>query len=254
LDRLRRSCRIAALAFDKGRIRLKAGLLETEAAANFRRPLFTDGVAFEDASRADGYVFCMAGEHSAEAFGAYARSRASTIRTGDLVLTHCNSHADGYWTDITRTWCMGQPSHRQQQIYEAIFEARQAAMAAIRPGVEVRNVDRAARDVMRAHGFAENFKHPTGHGVGFAAIDHNARPRLHPASEDRLESGMVFNVEPAAYFDGFGGVRHCDMVAVTPRGCEVLTPFHCIPEDLICDSEEEGVGAVTRSKVGRSNR
>ena len=254
LDRVRRSCRIASLAFEKGRTRLAAGLLETEAAANFRRPLFTDGVGFEGASRADGYVFCMAGEHSAEAFGAYARSRASTIRNGDFVLTHCNSHADGYWTDITRTYCMGQPNERQQRIYDAVFEARQAAIAAIRPGVEARNVDRAARDVMRSHGFGDNFKHPTGHGVGFAAIDHNARPRLHPASEDRLESGMVFNIEPAAYLDGFGGVRHCDMVTVAPRGCEVLTPCHCVFEDLMCDPQAEGVAGLTSSKLGGASR
>ena len=196
----------------------------------------------------------MAGEHSAEAFGAYARSRASTIRRGDFVLTHCNSHADGYWTDITRTYCIGPPNERQQRMYEAIFEARQAAIAAVRPRVNARDVDRAAREVMRSHGFADNFKHPTGHGVGFAAIDHNAIPRLHPASEDRLASGMVFNIEPAAYLDGFGGARHCDMVTVTPRGAEVLSPCHCVFEDLICDPEGEGVGTVTPSKVGRTSR
>src|SRR5262245_19692764 len=110
---------------------------------------------------------------------------------GDFVLTHCNSHLDGYWTDITRTYCMGEPSGRQQKMYTAVFEARQAALAAVRPGAKAADVDHAGRDVMRPHGFANDFKHPTGHGVGFAAIDHNALARLRSAIRGPLETGMV---------------------------------------------------------------
>lgn len=233
VDRVKRSCHIASLAFQEGSASLADGVNETAAAAVFRRPLFVAGVGFEGAARADGHVFCMAGAHSAEAFGAYARSRNSPIKTGDFVLTHCNSHTGGYWTDITRTYCMGQPDERQQRMYEAVFTARQAALDAIRPGVKACDVDRAARDVMRAYGFEDNFKHSTGHGVGFSAIDGNALPRLHPFSPDRLETGMVFNVEPAVYVKDYGGVRHCDMLTVTRTGSEVLTPWHCVFQDLI---------------------
>jgi Xaa-Pro aminopeptidase len=87
-------------------------------------------------------------------------------------------------------------------------------------------VDRAARDVLARHGLGDAFRHGTGHGVGFAAIDHNARPRLHPASSDVLEAGMVFNLEPAVYLPGRSGVRHCDVVALHAEGPELLTPFH----------------------------
>ncbi len=233
LDRVKRSCRITSLAFQEGSESLAEGIEETAAAGAFRLPLSASGVGFDGAARADGYAFCMAGANSAEAFGAYARSRRSRITTGDFVLTHCNSHADGYWTDITRTYCIGPADERQRRMYEAVFTARQAALDAIRPGVKGCDVDRAARNVMRSYGFENNFKHATGHGVGFSAIDHNALPRLHPASEDRLQTGMVFNVEPAAYVKGYGGVRHCDMVAVTSTGSEVLTPWHCVFQDLI---------------------
>ncbi|HJT79488.1 MAG TPA: M24 family metallopeptidase, partial [Gemmataceae bacterium] len=88
-----------------------------------------------------------------------------------------------------------------------------------------RDVDGAARGVLRQRGYGDLFKHGTGHGVGFAAINHNARPRIHPASDDVLEAGMVFNVEPAVYVEGYGGIRHCDVVAATDTGAEVLTPF-----------------------------
>ena len=78
---------------------------------------------------------------------------------------------------------------------------------------------------MSARGFAKEFRHATGHGVGFSAANHDAIPRIHPKSKDLLEEGMTFNVEPAAYFDGYGGMRHCDVVAVTSTGVEVLTDF-----------------------------
>ncbi|HVW10734.1 MAG TPA: Xaa-Pro peptidase family protein [Bryobacteraceae bacterium] len=230
LERLRRACRIAGKAFEAGRQALHAGLLETTAAASFREPLFTEAIGFEGVSRAEGYVSCMAGEHSAHAHGAYARSRRSAIGQNDFVLIHCNSHADGYWTDITRTYCLDSPVGKREQMRRAVFEAREAALAAIRPGARASDVDKAARDVMHRCGLGDAFKHSTGHGVGFSAIDPNALPRLHPLSPDLLAPGMVLNVEPAAYVEGAGGFRHCDVVTVTRTGVEVLTPFQCSPE------------------------
>jgi len=233
IDRVRRACRIAEEAFDRGRQCLRAGLKETEAAAHFRAPLSTVGTGFEGVSRSDGMVCCMSGVNSAKAYGAYARSHARQIEIAEFVLTHCNSHADGYWTDITRTYCTAPPADRHLEIYEALFEARVAGLAAVRPGECAGDVDRAVRDVLSARGFGGEFKHPTGHGVGFAAIDHNALPRIHPQSTERLAPGMVFNIEPGIYIDGFGGARHCDVVAVTHRGVELLTPFQCRIEELI---------------------
>ncbi len=232
LDRLRRACRIAQTAFERGGARLAPGLKETEAAEAFRAPLATVGTGFEGVCRSDGLVSCMSGPHSADAWGAFARSRAREIEVSDFALVHCNSHADGYWTDITRTWCMEPAGDRQCRMLEAVFGARQAALEAIRPGVRAADVDAAARGVMTSRGFGAEFKHSTGHGVGFAAIDHHARPRISAGSAERLEAGMVFNIEPAAYVEGFGGVRHCDMVAVTETGSELLTPFQCRIEEL----------------------
>jgi Xaa-Pro aminopeptidase len=114
-----------------------------------------------------------------------------------------------------------------------VFEARAAAHDAIRPGVAAKQVDAAAREVMTCRGFGEQFRHATGHGVGFAAIDHNALPRISTDSTDVLERGMVFNIEPAVYVKGFSGIRHCDVIAVTGSGAQVLTPFQASLEDLI---------------------
>lgn len=142
---------------------------------------------------------------------------------------------------------MGEPDTRQQQMFDAVSAARQEALSAIRPGVKAADVDAAARDILKTRGFGPHFKHSTGHGVGFSAIDANAKPRLHPKSEDVLEVGMVFNVEPAIYFDGYGGMRHCDMVLVTDSGAEVLTAFQCSMDDLtVSGSSKELHGAFSR--------
>lgn len=225
---IRAACEIAGQAFTSGVAHVKETTPEAVAAAPFRVPL-----SAPEPARSDGYVAFMSGLNSAVAFGSYARSSGRPLARGDLVLVHCNSHAGGFWTDITRTFCLGPPDERQRRMYEAVFAARDAALARVRPGAGAADVDRAARDVISERGFGEAFRHPTGHGVGFAAIDHNALPRLHPQSDQVLEVGMVFNIEPGIYLEGRGGMRHCDMVAVTEDGFELLTPFQADPASLV---------------------
>jgi Xaa-Pro dipeptidase len=227
------SCGVAAHAFAAATDVLRPRLRETHVAAAVRAPLET-GVLGED-QRAQGFVFCMSGANAASAYRAYARSSGRRIEPGDLVLIHCNSCVDGYWTDITRTYCLGEPEPRQRAMYDAVFAARNAALSAIRPGVTAHSIDQAARAVLTANGFGPAFKHALGHGVGFAAIDHAAHPHLAPASDDVLEPNMVCNIEPAIYLDGYGGVRHCDVVAVTDTGVRVLTPFQASMEALVAD-------------------
>lgn len=232
IDRIRTACRLTEPAFRHGARHLAPEMTELEAASFFRVPLSTHPDQSPDVLRADGYVYCMSGPNGAQASRSYQISRDRPLAEGDLVLVHCNSYADGYWTDITRTYCLGAPDERQRRMYEAVLAARQAALQAIRPGAAAAAVDAAARDLLAAQGFGKYFLHATGHGTGFAAINHNARPRLHPKSPDRLETGMVFNVEPGVYVSGYGGLRHCDMVALTDHGPEVLTPFQCEPAGL----------------------
>lgn len=238
VNQVRLACRIAARAFRRGKQAIVAGRTEIDVAAAFRvglSALPSDGSII----RADGFTFCMAGPHAADASAAYQLSRDAPISSDALVLVHCNSYADGYWTDITRTYCLGDPDARKRELYDAVFCARDAALRAIGPGVRAAQVDHAARDVFRRRGLEGAFRHATGHGVGLAAVDHHARPRLHPKSPDVLETGMVFNVEPAVYFDNYGGIRHCDMVEVTDGGAEVLTPF------------DTGLDEVTIGPTGR---
>jgi Xaa-Pro aminopeptidase len=230
---VRSACRVAEDAFRSGSASIVSGATEREVAAAFRATLAAYADAHGDGSaRTGGFVFCMSGPNAALADRAYARTRGRRINGGDLVLVHCNSFVNGLWTDITRTYLPAPTHDGARKLFEAVLEARGAALEAIAPGVRARDIDRAARDVLRRRGVGQHFHHGTGHGVGFAAIDPDARPRLHPASDDVLQPGMVFNVAPAIYVNGRGGLRHCDLVAMHDDGVELLTPFHTRLEDL----------------------
>ena len=223
LDQLRRASKLTESAFREAEKAIAVGRREDEVAADIQAVFAR--IANDGFERAGGYFFCMSGPNSAKAAGAYARTRRRVIEDGDLVMIHANTVGDGFWTDVTRTFVAGTPSDQQKEMREAIDEARTAALQAISPGVSASTVDKAARDTLNKHGFSTEFKHATGHGVGFAATNPNALPRIHPQSPDILAAGMTFNIEPAIYIDGIGGMRHCDVVACTESGAEVLTDF-----------------------------
>ncbi len=203
---------------------LVPGLTEHQAAELFHHGV-CEPISTTSSNRVGGFTWCMSGPNSAQACAAYARSTERVLQRGDLALVHCNSYAGGLWTDITRTYSLGPVDERAERMYDAVFAARTAALDAVRPGVKSAAVDEAARRVLGDYGWEDAFKHSAGHGVGFGAIDAQALPRLHPKSSDILQPGMVFNLEPAVYFAGYGGLRHCDVIALTSRGPEVLTRF-----------------------------
>lgn len=232
VDKVRVGCELAGVIFTSVSWRLRPGMREPEVAVGFAAPIEVLGLAHPGVRRAGAYVWCMSGPNSALAGAAYARTRDRELQEGDLVLVHCNSYIDGYWTDITRTFSLGEPDAEKRALYDAVFAAREAALSAIRPGARAAGVDAAARGVLVDHVFGEFFTHGTGHNVGFSAIGDEFPPRLHPASPDRLEVGMTCNIEPAIYLKGFGGVRHSDVVTVRDDGPEVLTPFQAGIEDL----------------------
>ena len=231
-EHIRTACRIAAQVFQKGARLLRAGMTEAEGAAACRMAMTSCLGDFRDVKRCDGFVHCMSGLNSEKAFGPYSRSRSRTIERGDMVVLRCHSYADGYWADITRTYHIGPLENERKRVFDAVLAARDAAIAAMRPGVRASEVDRAAREVLHSRGLGMAFKHPAGHGAGFAAADHIARPRVHPKSDDVLDVGMILEIEPGVYLERVGGIRKGDMVAITHDGPEVLTPFHWTVEEL----------------------
>jgi Xaa-Pro aminopeptidase len=127
----------------------------------------------------------------------------------------------GYCSDMTRTVYLGKPRPKERAAYEAVLEAQQAGVQAVRAGASCGGVDEAARSVLRSAGFGEAFSHSTGHGVG---LEIHESPRLGAGQKTRLHAGMVVTIEPGIYLAGEFGIRIEDMVAVTQTGGQVLTP------------------------------
>ncbi len=116
---------------------------------------------------------------------------------------------------------MGRALPGERDAYEAVLEAQEAGVAAVRAGVITGDVDEAARSRLRKAGLSDWFTHSTGHGVG---LEIHEGPRLAAKQIQTLEAGMVVTIEPGIYIPGKFGVRIEDMVLVTAKGGEILTP------------------------------
>jgi Xaa-Pro aminopeptidase len=142
------------------------------------------------------------------------------IVDGDTVIVDVGALVDGYHSDMTRTFVVGDVGPRQAEVYDLVVAAQRAGLAAVRPGVAAADVDEAARAVFRDAGYAEWYLHSTGHGVG---LDIHEEPFAAPSSKATLVEGDVVTVEPGLYHEGFGGIRIEDLVTVTADGATPLT-------------------------------
>jgi len=156
------------------------------------------------------------------------RADDRTISEGDLVVVDFGALVEGYHSDMTRTFVVGEPTAEQARMIEVVTEAQQAGAAAISPGVDIRDIDRACRAVISAAGLGDRFTHGTGHGVG---LQIHESPWIGATSVGVLAPGNVVTVEPGVYVPGLGGVRVEDSVLVTEHGGRPLT-LH--PKDSRC--------------------
>jgi len=150
----------------------------------------------------------------------HATPTGETIERGTLVTFDIGAVLDGYCSDCTRTWATGELPDDLAAIYALTLDAQIAALDAVRPGPEGREIDAVARDMIAAAGHGEHFGHGLGHGVG---IEVHEGPRLARTAKDALVPGNVVTVEPGIYLPGRGGVRIEDLVVVTEGGRDVLT-------------------------------
>jgi len=150
----------------------------------------------------------------------HGRPSERRVQEADLIVIDVGAVVDGYRSDMTRTFVVGEPTAAQQRQLDVVLEAQRAGVATVKAGVDAKTVDAACRDVITDAGWADAFTHGTGHGVG---LDIHERPRVNSRTSDVLEAGMVVTVEPGVYLPGIGGVRWEDLLSVTDAGAEVLT-------------------------------
>ena len=142
------------------------------------------------------------------------------LAKGDWVTVDYGARVEGYVSDITRNFAIGEPPSRVREIEDVLLRAHEAAAGAIRAGVSGREIDLVARKVIQDAGYGECFIHGLGHAIG---LEVHESPRLSPISADILQEGDVVTVEPGIYIEGFGGMRIEDDYLVTASGAELLT-------------------------------
>ena len=219
LARIREAVGLGAKLFDRALEVAREGVTEVEVAAEMElvaRRAGADGMSFP--------TIIASGARSALPHG---RASAEPIPSGGFVVCDFGVILAGYCSDQTRTVWVGSLSAEARRVYDAVREAQQAAVEAVRADISAGDIDAVARNVLRKAELAEHFTHSTGHGVG---LEVHESPRIAAGQRDLLEPGMVITIEPGVYFPGKWGVRIEDMILVTSTGCEVLTPT---PKGLI---------------------
>jgi Xaa-Pro dipeptidase len=144
------------------------------------------------------------------------------IEAGDLLLLDWGATVEGYVSDLTRNFAIGEVEAELAQIHQIVERANAAGREAIRPGVTCAEIDQACRAVIEAAGYGEHFIHRTGHGIG---LDAHETPYISIGNNQVLTPGMTFTIEPGIYLLGRGGVRVEDDVLVTADGGQSLSTY-----------------------------
>jgi len=215
IRRIRASVQLGASLFQIARKTIRPGVKEVDVAAAMEyeaRRAGAEGMSFS--------TIIAAGKRSAVVHG---RASEARIPPRGFVVCDFGVILAGYCSDRTRAVHVGRPTRSERQMYQAVLDAQQAAIAEVRGGATAAAVDKAARKILRDNKLAKYFTHSTGHGLG---LEIHEAPRLAAGQEQVLEPGMVITIEPGAYIPGKHGVRIEDVVVVTSTGCEVLAPTH----------------------------
>jgi Xaa-Pro aminopeptidase len=216
---IRAACKLGVELFRRLTSKLRPKITESQLAGELEfaaRQAGAEQMAFS--------TIIAGGERSALPHG---RASADSIPAQGFVVCDFGVILAGYCSDMTRTVHVGRPQSEASSAYEAVKQAQQAAVEAVKPGATAGEVDHAARKLLYNHGLGKFFTHSTGHGLG---LEIHEAPKIAAAQKEVLRPGMVITIEPGVYLPGKWGIRIEDTVVVTETGCEILTPC---PKDLL---------------------
>ncbi len=213
VETMRKAVKIAQDALEATLPLIKIGMTEKEASAELVMQLLQHGSEPE----LPFSPIVSAGPNSANP---HASPSTRKLQAGDLLVVDWGATYDGYISDLTRTFAVGEVDAEFQKIHKIVQDSNAAGRAAAKPGVPCANVDIAARDVIEKAGYGKYFTHRTGHGIGMEA--HEA-PYMRGDNMQLLEPGMAFTVEPGIYLTGRNGVRIEENMVVTETSAESLS-------------------------------
>lgn len=193
---------------------IKVGVTERDIAAELlysMQKLGAENYSFE--------TIVAFGENSAVP---HHRTGNKKLEKNDLILIDMGAKADGYCSDMTRTFCLGEPKDELKKIHSIVLESQLYALENIRAGITGKEADSFAREYITSKGYGEYFGHSLGHGVG---VEIHEFPRLSSLSDDILKPNMIVTCEPGIYIEGLGGVRIEDILVVKENGILNLTNF-----------------------------
>lgn len=223
---IKKACELTVLGVRSSLGHVKEGVSEIEINAEGDYAVLAEAIKRYPKFRAwlnQNFSLTLSGPASALPHGVSTTRR---IRKGDSIIHSRGVEYEGYKTECERTVFLGTPNGMQRRIFDIVREAQQDTIDAVKPGMEVCELDRIARKMIEDAGYGRYFIHRTGHGIG---LEGHERPFLKYEDKTVLEPGMVFSVEPGIYIPKIGGVRHSDIILVTEDEHEVLTKF---PKDI----------------------
>jgi Xaa-Pro dipeptidase len=215
LAAMQRAVEIAEGALEATLAKVKIGMTEKQISGELNQQLIAHGCDPELPFQ----PIIATGANSANGHATVGERK---IAKGDMLIIDWGAASDGYFSDLTRTFAVGEVSEEFKRIYEVVKLANQAGREAGKPGAACGDIDEAARDAIDDNGYGQYFTHRTGHGLG---MEGHEEPYMRAGNSFKLEPGMTYTVEPGIYMDGKGGVRIEDDIVVTEDGARSLSTF-----------------------------
>ncbi len=223
IERMRLANELAALGMEYVKNNIRPGMRESEVAAMFEGHVHSVGVGYQgkvEMARAFSLVW------SGPGIATFTATSHRPVVENQPTLFEIWVCADGYWTDLTKNICPGELSAKYAKLLDQLLKVFGDAVACVRDGAEMGNIDRIIREGIAAAGYPGQPSHPVAHGVGARAHE---PPYSHQAAPGKMQAGMVWAIEPGIYWEGGGGLRLEDNFLVTQAGCEKLCSY---PDDF----------------------
>ena len=212
--------KLVSLALSVSLKNARVGISEIELDQFGNKALFEETAKQYPSSSLDYFVMSPSG--LVRSIMPHVFSNTRKLQENDIVIHSRQVGLNGYRAECERTFFIGKPTDKQEEVFDVAVEAQKNAMETIRPGIRAKEVDMAARKIIQKAGYGEYFIHRTGHGLGLGLHE---EPYLRFDSDLCLQEGMVFSIEPGIYIPNIGGFRHSDTVIITKNGAKIITDY-----------------------------